>query len=587
MVHRIAYLIRAKRERPDSILALTYNRHAAVEIRQRLVDLIGEDSRRVTVLTCHGLAMRLVGLSFTSKVDQPDDKMFAEILKYAIRLLKGEDLPPEDADDQRERLLAGFRWILVDEYQDINGEQYELISALAGRSKDEDSHKLTIFAVGDDDQNIYSFNGASVEFIRNFETDFGPKPKYLTANYRSTGHIIQAANLMIKPAKNRMKDEHPIRINKKRTKDALGGRWQQIDPVVRGRVQIIEVNGDSKLQSLAVITEFERLSNLDSNWNWSKCAVIARNWKFLDPVRAICEHKGIPYQMADEEIPNFWRLRETRQFVRTLKDKSSKLVDTKELRKIIAGVTSNTWKELLIQAVDEHELETGGKETPTEIFFDWLAEWGREIRKRQSGLLLLTGHRAKGLEFDHVAILDGGWDKIGKDEDVDAPRRLYYVAMTRARETLAVTRLKGQDNHLLDSLRVSSSIVKRTPAKLTNTISEFNRTWFRASLKHIDLSFAGRQNSNEPVHQAIANLSCGSELDVQFFENKWLLKSKSGMTVGKLSQHFRPPSKMKCHSAKVYALIERTKEMSEPEYLKNIRCESWEVVVPEMVFVPE
>jgi len=44
--------------------------------------------------------------------------------------------------------------------------------------------------------------------------------------------------------------------------------------------------------------------------------------------------------------------------------------------------------------------------------------------------MLLTAHRAKGLEFNHVAVLDGGWDRVGQDEDRDAPRRLYYVAMT-------------------------------------------------------------------------------------------------------------------------------------------------------------
>ena len=57
----------------------------------------------------------------------------------------------------------------------------------------------------------------------------------------------------------------------------------------------------------------------------------------------------------------------------------------------------------------------------------------REIRRQQRGLLLLTAHRAKGLEFDHVMVLDnGGWNRVGQAEDTDAPRRLYYVAMTRA-----------------------------------------------------------------------------------------------------------------------------------------------------------
>ena len=54
--------------------------------------------------------------------------------------------------------------------------------------------------MGDDDQNIYAFNGSSVEFIRRFEADYGASPAFLTANYRSTNHIIQAANAVIEPA---------------------------------------------------------------------------------------------------------------------------------------------------------------------------------------------------------------------------------------------------------------------------------------------------------------------------------------------------------------------------------------------------
>ena len=112
--------------------------------------------------------------------------MFDEVIRRATALLHGEDLLPEEADEQRQRLLAGFRWILVDEYQDIDGAQYDLISALAGRTREDEDGKLTLFAVGDDDQNIYAFNGASVEFIRRFEADYGPKPAYLIGNYRST-----------------------------------------------------------------------------------------------------------------------------------------------------------------------------------------------------------------------------------------------------------------------------------------------------------------------------------------------------------------------------------------------------------------
>jgi ATP-dependent DNA helicase RecQ len=67
LVHRIAYLVRVRRENPRGILALAYNRHAAAQIRQRLGDLIGDDARAVSVLTCDALAMRLVGASFAGR----------------------------------------------------------------------------------------------------------------------------------------------------------------------------------------------------------------------------------------------------------------------------------------------------------------------------------------------------------------------------------------------------------------------------------------------------------------------------------------------------------------------------------------
>jgi ATP-dependent DNA helicase RecQ len=169
LVHRIAYLIRARRENPRGILALAYNRHAAVQIRQRLGELIGGDARGVSVLTLHALAMRLVGASMIEQKAGADQDFFKKIIEQAVSLLKGDNLPPEEADEQRDRLLAGFRWILVDEYQDIAPEQYELISALAGRTRQDEDGRINLFAVGDDDQNIYAFNGASVEFIRRFE----------------------------------------------------------------------------------------------------------------------------------------------------------------------------------------------------------------------------------------------------------------------------------------------------------------------------------------------------------------------------------------------------------------------------------
>ena len=108
LVHRIAFLIRVKRENPRGILALAYNRHAAVQIRRRLKELIGDDARGVMVLTCHALAMRLIGASFSGTTNRPKEGDFRRVLQEATNLLRGKGLQPHEADEYRSRLLAGF-----------------------------------------------------------------------------------------------------------------------------------------------------------------------------------------------------------------------------------------------------------------------------------------------------------------------------------------------------------------------------------------------------------------------------------------------------------------------------------------------
>ena len=595
LVHRIAYLIRVRREHPRGILALAYNRHAAIEIRRRLADLVGDEARGVIVLTCHALAMRLVGASFTARAERPGQEVFREVMHQAVTLLRGDGLPPEDADEQRERLLSGFRWILVDEYQDINAEQYALIAALAGRTLEDEDRKLTLFAVGDDDQNIYAFNGASVEFIRRFEADYGPKPAFLTDNYRSTGHIIAAANTWIAPARQRMKTDHPIGINRARTKEALGGVWEKRDPVAHGRVQILAVQHDPIAQAQAVMTELQRLAALSPEWDWATCAAIAREWRYLDPVRAFCEVHCIPVQMGNEEIPRVWRLRETRTLVAWMRGRESRLVDTAALRAWLETCPPGPWITLLQEAVDEYAIETGGAAMPVSHCIEWLAEWGREVRRRQSGLLLLTAHSAKGLEFDHVAVLDGGWGRSNGDEDLDAARRLYYVAMTRARQTLMLTRFAGSPprdavehlHPLRHAFPDSRSVLRRTAEGSVARAPAFARQYRRPGLHEINLGFAGRYPARHPVHRAIAAMSPGDPLMVRVEKSgRWALLNRAGTVVGRLAKSFAPPGGTWCSSASVLAIVAWSRDASEPGYQDHLQCDDWEVVVPELVFEP-
>ena len=586
LVHRIAYLIRVRRENPRGILALAYNRHAALEIRRRLADLIGDDARGVVVLTCHALAMRLTGASFTGRANRLDEGDFREVVWQAVALLKGEGLPPEEADDQRARLLAGFRWILVDEYQDIGPDQYELISALAGRTLSGEDDKLSLFTVGDDDQNIYAFNGSSTEFIRRFEADYKARPVFLTDNYRSTGNIIEAANTVIAPAAQRMKSGHPITINRARARDPSGGDWALVDPVTRGQVQTLPAGDGPIPQAQAVVIELKRLAGLDPEWDWSTCAVVAREWSFLDPVRSLCGLEGIPVQMANEEFTGVWHLRETHAILDWVRARNSFLITSAELHAWLREQPANPWNELLVEGVAEYALETGGSETAVDHFIEWLAEWSRDVRRRQRGLLLLTAHRAKGLEFDHVVVLDGGWGRVGHGEDADAPRRLFYVAMTRARKTLTLARFPGP-HPLLHSLQEISSVLDRDgPAQFPLGPAELASRYRRLSLRDVFLSFAGYRSESQPIHTAIAALSPGDPLKVGLGTTRWELLDRAGTVVGQLAGSFGVPPGMSCTSATVMAIATWDRESSEPEYRDGLRCDSWEVVVPELVFEP-
>lgn len=580
LVHRIAYLVRVRRENPRSIIALAYNRHAALEIRRRLRELIGQDAQGVTVMTCHALAMRLVGASFAERGGQAEED-FAAVLREATALLEGQGLLPEEADLQRDRLLAGFRWILVDEYQDIGPDQYALISALAGRkAKDEDS-KLTLLAVGDDDQNIYAFAGASAQFIRRFADDYQAKTHFLVENYRSSAHIIAVANAVIAPARSRMKQDHPISINRTRLKSPPGGEWQGRDSVAQGRVQILPAGRDAEQQAMAVLTEIQRLCS--QGLDLKQTAVIARQWKFLDPLRAACESLGLPVNMADEAPPPLWRLRETQSLL-TFAQAQGPLVQAGALLAWLDNHPETPWRACLHDALAAFADETQDAEVSLAHFRDWLAEWGRASRQRQTGLLLLSAHRAKGLEFEHVFVLDGEWG-TQRGEDVDAARRLYYVAMTRARHTLTLARLE-QGNPFIDNLPESAAVLQRPASQWLPPPPGLKYRYLIPSLQDVVLSHAGWQKASAPIHHHLAALRTGDFLQLAQDEKGYLLLNAAGQPVGRLSKKFTAPPGLSCLSARVHAVLTWRKLDSAPEYQDRCQSERWEVVLPELVFGP-
>ena len=267
LTHKIAYLLSEKNVKPWNILSITFTNKAANEMKQRVEKLVGEASQEMWLGTFHSICVRIlrrfidrIGFDTTflifDSTDQRtlvkeciksiglDDKLFTDrsvlseisngkndmlepkayqvkyngdfrkekigevyelyqkklkennaldfddIINYTIKILT-------ENPDVLEYYTEKFKYVLVDEYQDTNKAQFMLVSILASKYGN-------ITVVGDNDQGIYSFRGADITNILNFEKDFpGSKIVKLEQNYRCTGNILKAANAVIKNNENK------------------------------------------------------------------------------------------------------------------------------------------------------------------------------------------------------------------------------------------------------------------------------------------------------------------------------------------------------------------------------------------------
>ncbi|HET7570204.1 MAG TPA: DNA helicase II [Gammaproteobacteria bacterium] len=266
LVHRIAWLIRVQGVSPYGILAVTFTNKAAGEMRSRIESLLGMPAGHLWVGTFHGIAHRLlrahwrdVGLPQNFQIIDSEDQLriIKRILKqmdidearwparqmqWYINARKDEGLRAAhlaEGDDPYQRHLVRvyrayeetcersgcvdfaelllrahelwrdtpavlahyrerFRHVLVDEFQDTNAIQYAWVRLLAGTTG-------MPFIVGDDDQSIYGWRGAKIENLHRLQQDFpGLTTIRLEQNYRSTGHILTAANTLIANNRDRL-----------------------------------------------------------------------------------------------------------------------------------------------------------------------------------------------------------------------------------------------------------------------------------------------------------------------------------------------------------------------------------------------
>jgi len=400
------------------------------------------------------------------------------ILKTVILLRDNEDI--------RNAYLKRWKYIHIDEYQDTNGVQYELARLLAGDNRN-------ICAVGDGDQNIYSWRGANIKNILNFEEDYpNARTILLEENYRSTQTILAAANDII--TKNTVrKDKNLFTKNAKGEKISIiesydeGAEARAVGEKVKGIIaggespQSIAVLYRANFQSRALeeaflmmgipyqvlgVRFFERkevkdiLSFIRAGLNPESLSDIKR---VIDvPPRGI--GKATLAKMfandvaslapgAQKRVQDFKKLLESIRET-ALSEKTSKLIKfVSEKTGIEASLKTGT-DEDNDRLENIHELVTLATKydilAPEEAIEKLLADAALasdqdSLIKNESAVKLMTVHAAKGLEFPYVFVTGLEQDlfphrrmseaRVSK-EDQEEERRLFYVAVTRAKKKL-------------------------------------------------------------------------------------------------------------------------------------------------------
>jgi ATP-dependent DNA helicase RecQ len=177
LVHKVASLVTLEDVKPEQFLMLTYSRAAALEMRERVRKLLKGTANYIDIYTFHSFAFALAEIK--GGLEQSGD-----IIPRAVDLIvSGEAV----AKVENKSVLV------IDEFQDIGGQEFQLVKAIVDASKD-----IRLLVVGDDDQNIFQFRGSSTEYMRSFKEQFRAKVYHLNTNYRSRGNLVEFANAFIK-----------------------------------------------------------------------------------------------------------------------------------------------------------------------------------------------------------------------------------------------------------------------------------------------------------------------------------------------------------------------------------------------------
>ncbi len=516
IVRRVAYLIH-KGVSPENIVAVTFTNRAAREMRERTEFLLERAARKVFIGTFHFLGLTILKNEYPNNfivynreeqiillkklmkdydfgkipgraqviserisrvknyIEDVDDVVRDIYEKYQDTLTNSEALDFDDLILKPIEILSNtemvkkyrdtFKYIMVDEYQDINRAQYILLTLLVGRNGN-------LCVIGDSDQAIYAFRGADVSNFLSFEKDFyDAEIITLKENYRSTGMILNASSILIK--NNRMRIDKTLQQTKEKgtpiTVISVPDERSEGETIVREIEERIGGTSHYHMMKTQDTRDFSGYS-----FGFSDFAVIYRTNAQAKAMEESFSSSGIPYQI----IGSNYHLKRAEilkvlAFLRALYNPSDqqfhRMIDLEQ--EGLNGVTRERFKGLLETVPLDEFLTILWKESNMKkycseesfMLLENLAPAYRDMNPaeamgsfinevslltpadafdpRADAVPLMTFHMAKGLEF-RVVFITGVEEglvpyTIKKDNvDIEEERRLFYVGMTRAIDEL-------------------------------------------------------------------------------------------------------------------------------------------------------
>ena len=528
LVSRLKYLLETRRVRPSEITAVTFTNQAAAEMRERVVRETGKRSagRMMTIGTFHAVCLDFLkaqGREFflageaelrelaERALDECGQTMSAkEFLEQVSRKKSGiADMQTGPAYDRYEQLKAekklydfddlllctaeliesgnvqpgwekSFRYLLVDEFQDINPIQRRLIKIWHSFGQE-------LFVIGDPDQSIYGFRGADAECFEKLAEDYPDLEVIgLKENYRSAPQILTAAETVMgrgERLRANCPDNVPVRVVQ-----AAGPLAENIFIAkeigrMAGGVGMLEAhreaweNGGRKVRGFGDI------------------AVLYRTNHQAHLLEKCLKKEGIPYVVAGrEEFLRADSVQGSICFFRYLRDEGNQAA-ARECARLIWKLPWNDMTEELIRNAAEKLRPSWNKKKPRKFLEEWTSEMGLEEEQAMAQLAgmtvfyrtmdeflsalelgvesdlkrcgnkqyvseavtLMTLHGSKGLEFPAVFICGAEKGMIPLESekhpaDREEERRLFYVGMTRAKEELVIT-ASGEISEFLEELK--------------------------------------------------------------------------------------------------------------------------------------